>query len=85
MAAPKFSVGVDADPMLVEQRIDKTLDEIIKERRMEIKGESLQYRYGVRHRRALLSAIYGSVDINFVVLYAHAHCTLLGKEEGGSK
>lgn len=39
MAAPKFSVGVDADPMMVEQTIDKTLDEIIKERRKETKGE----------------------------------------------
>lgn len=39
MAAPKFSVGVDADPMMVEQTIDKTLDEIIKERRKEAKGE----------------------------------------------
>lgn len=37
--APKFSVGVDADPMMVEQTIDKTLEEIIKERRKEIKGE----------------------------------------------
>lgn len=39
MAAPKFSVGVDADPMMVEQTIDKTLEEIIKERRKEAKGE----------------------------------------------
>lgn len=39
MAAPKFSVGVDADPMMVEQTIDKTLEEIIKERRKEVKGE----------------------------------------------
>lgn len=39
MAAPKFSVGVDADPMMVEQTLDKTLEEIIKERRKEIKGE----------------------------------------------
>lgn len=37
MATPTFSVGVDADPMLVEQTIDKTLDQIIKERR-ESKG-----------------------------------------------
>lgn len=37
--APKFSVGVDADPMLVEQTIDKTLDEIIKDRKKESKGE----------------------------------------------
>lgn len=38
MASPKFSVGVDADPMLVEQTIGKTLDEIIKERRKDQKG-----------------------------------------------
>lgn len=39
MTAPKFSVGVDADPMMVEQTIDKTLEEIIKERRKEAKGK----------------------------------------------
>ena len=37
--APKFSVGIDADPMVVEQTLDKTLDEIIKDRRKETKGE----------------------------------------------
>lgn len=39
MSAPKFSVGVDADPMMVEQTIDKTLEEIINERRKEVKGK----------------------------------------------
>lgn len=39
MSAPKFSVGVDADPMMVEETIDKTLEEIIKERRKEAKCE----------------------------------------------
>lgn len=38
-SALKFSVGVDADPMMVEQTIGKTLDEIIKERRKDLKGE----------------------------------------------
>lgn len=38
MATPKFSLGVDADPMMVEQTINKTLDQIIKERKKE-KGE----------------------------------------------
>lgn len=42
MAAPTFSVGVDADPMLVEQTIDKTLDQIIKERK-ESKGTNSRY------------------------------------------
>lgn len=36
--AAAFSVGVDADPMLVEATIDKTLDEIIQERRTKDKG-----------------------------------------------
>lgn len=48
MAAPKFSVGVDADPMMVEQTIDKTLEEIIKDRRKEAKGESAGGREGGR-------------------------------------
>lgn len=52
MAAPKFSVGVDADPMMVEQTIDKTLEEIIKERRKEVKGESRLLLYGVTHQAA---------------------------------
>lgn len=38
MVAPTFSVGVDADPMMVEQTIGKSLDEIIKERRKDHKG-----------------------------------------------
>lgn len=38
--AAAFSVGVDADPMLVEATIDKTLDEIIQERRSKDKGEN---------------------------------------------
>lgn len=41
MVAPvgTFSVGVDADPMMVEQAIGKSLDEIIKERRKDLKGK----------------------------------------------
>lgn len=41
MVAPvgTFSVGVDADPMMVEQTLGKSLDEIIKERRKDLKGE----------------------------------------------
>lgn len=39
--APKFSVGIDADPMMVEKTLDKTLDEIIQDRRKETKGERM--------------------------------------------
>lgn len=39
MSATNFSVGVDADPMMVEQTLGKTLDEIIKERKKLLKGE----------------------------------------------
>lgn len=39
MSSTNFSVGVDADPMIVEQTLGKSLDEIIKERKKLMKGE----------------------------------------------
>lgn len=66
--AASFSVGVDADPMLVEATIDKTLDEIIKERRTKDRGEK-----GKEQRHRVRGLCVGSLFLHCfgVVLFVH--------------